>query len=174
VSDEAADQPAVPTDSAEAEPAVAEERGVEAAGPAGDGENINIAVVRASWDELLTAIRPHSRMVEALLKDCKPISVDGDTLTLGFFYAFHKQRVEEPENKSLITAMLKRVLGTSLRMRCVMIDKDTAVQEVQKRRPKDKYQQAAEDPVIRAAVEQFGAQIAGIESAPSALEDEKE
>lgn len=138
------------------------------------GEASDIDVVRANWDELLTAIRPHSRMVEALLKDCKPIALDGEVVTLGFFYPFHRKRVEEPKNKSLVTSMLRRVLGAELEVRCVMIDKDTANQEIQKRRPKDKYQQAAEDPVIQAAVEKYGARIAGIEDSPPASEDEKE
>ncbi|MFQ5859093.1 MAG: DNA polymerase III subunit gamma/tau [Anaerolineae bacterium] len=142
--------------------------------PAGDGGTIDLGTVEANWDELLLAIRPHSRMVEALLKDCKPIAVDGDVVTLGFFYPFHRERVEEPKSKSMVTAMLGRVLRAEVQVRCVMVDKSTAAQEVQKRRPKDKYQQAAEDPVIQAAVERFGARIAGIESSPLASDDEEE
>ncbi|MFQ5594892.1 MAG: DNA polymerase III subunit gamma/tau [Anaerolineae bacterium] len=141
-------------------------------GPASAGGGIEISAVRDNWDELLTAIRPHSRMVEALLKDCRPIAVEGDVVTLAFFYPFHRQRVEEPKNKSLVTAMLERVLGVRVRVQCVMIDKGAAAQEVQKRRPKDRYQQAAEDPVIQAAVEKFGARIAGIESRPLAADEE--
>ncbi len=135
---------------------------------------MDIGAIRANWDELLTAIRPHSRMVEALLKDCKPLSLDSNVVTLGFFYPFHRKRVEEPKNKSLVTSMLKRVMGVQLEIRCVMFDEDTAVEEVQKRRPKDKYQQATEDPVIQAAVEKYGARIAGFEDSPSVPEDEKE
>jgi hypothetical protein len=137
------------------------------------GGAIDLASVVANWEELLTAVRPHSRTVEALLKDCKPVAVDDDVVTLGFFYAFHRERVEEPKNKHLITAMLKRVLGKPLRLRCVMVDKNTAAREVQKRRPKDKYQRAAEDPVIQAAVENLGARIVSIESNPSDSDDKE-
>jgi DNA polymerase-3 subunit gamma/tau len=144
----------------------------EAAQPAVGG-TIDLTTVMANWEELLAAVRPHSRTVEALLKDCKPVAVDEDVVTLGFFYAFHRERVEEPKNKGLITAMLKRVLGKPLRLRCVMVDKSTAVREVQKRRPKDKYQRAAEDPVIQAAVENLGARIVSIESNPLESDDKE-
>lgn len=163
------EQPASPTAGTDAEPGIGS-----AGGPALVSNSIDISAVISNWDELLTAIRPHSRMVEALLKDCKPIAVEGDVVTLGFFYPFHQQRVEEPKSKALVTTMLERVLGSRVRVKCVMIDKSAAAQEVQKRRPKDKYQQATEDPVIQAAVEKFGARIAGIESRQWAADDERE
>ncbi len=172
--DVAGKQPAVPADDEGEEPATHGEEGEAVPGPAGGSGAIDISVVKANWDELLTAIRPHSRMVEALLKDCIPIAAEENVVTLGFFYPFHRERVEEPKNKSLVTAMMERVLGTRVQVRCVMVDRSTAAQEVQKRRPKDKYQQAAEDPVIQAAVEKFGARIAGIESHPVAPEEERE
>ncbi len=170
----AVEPPATRTTDAAAGPAVGSGEDEALPTPAERSGNIDIDAVKANWDELLTAIRPHSRMVEALLKDCTPMAVDGDVITLGFFYPFHRQRVEEPKNKSLVTAMLQRVLGARVQVQCVMMDKGTAVQEVQKRRPKDKYQQAAEDPVIRAAVEKFGARIAGIETHLPASDEEKE
>lgn len=166
----AADQPASEIAEPGAEPEAESGAGKPEPAPAAGGA-VDISAVKANWDELLTAIRPHSRMVEALLKDCEPITVDGDVVTLGFFYPFHRERVEQPENKSLVTAMLGRVLDAEVQLRCVMVDKSTAAQEVEKRRPKDKYQQAAEDPVIQAAVEKFGARIAGIESAPPASDE---
>ncbi len=167
-------QPASRTADTDAEPGIGSDAGGGGPALAGGSESIDVTTVRNNWEELLTAIRPHSRMVEALLKDCKPIAVEGDVLTLGFFYPFHRQRVEEPKCKSLVTAMLERVLGAKVRVQCVMIDKSAAAQEVQKRRPKDKYQQATEDPVIQAVVEKFGARIAGIESRPLAADDERE
>lgn len=137
-------------------------------------EAIGVDRIKEHWGELLTVVRPHSRTVEALLKDCEPLAIEEDVVTLGFFYPFHRERIEEPQNKALVTEMLGRVLKMQVQLRCVMVDKDTAAEEVQKRRPKDKYQRAAEDPVIQAAVEKFGARIVGVESASPASGDEKE
>jgi DNA polymerase-3 subunit gamma/tau len=147
---------------------------VEARAKEAQGRNntIDINAVKAQWEELLVAIRPHNRIVEALLRDCEPVGVDGNTITIGFLYPFHREKVEEPRNKSLVTSMLGRVFGTDLQLNCIMIDKKKATQEVQKRRPKDKYQRAAEDPVIQATVAKYGAQITGVESAP--LENNEE
>jgi DNA polymerase-3 subunit gamma/tau len=131
------------------------------------GAAVALSDVQANWEELLATIRPHSRMVEALLKDCRPVNVEGDVVTLGFFYPFHRQRIEEPKNRALVESMLGRILSTQVQVRCVMIDKETASAEVQKRRPKDRYSQAVEDPVIQAAVEKFGARVAGVEEMPA-------
>ena len=124
--------------------------------------------VQRNWTELLAAIRPHSRMVEALLKDCRPVRVREDVVTLGFFYPFHRQRIEEPKHRALVEQMLQRVLGVRVRVECTMIEK---TEEVEKRRPKDKYRRAVEDPVIQAAVEKFGARVVGVEDAPSNEEE---
>lgn len=127
--------------------------------------------VQRNWAELLAAIRPHSRMVEALLKDCRPVGVQEDAVTLGFFYPFHKQRIEEPKHRALVEKMLQRVLGVRVRVECTMIDKESVAEGIQKRRPKDKYRQAVEDPVIQAAVEKFGARVVGVENPPPVDEE---
>ena len=121
--------------------------------------------VRGRWPQVLAAIKPHSRNVEALLKSCEPIAVEGSTVTLGFYYAFHKEKIEEPQHAALVERALGQVLGAPHRIKCTLSPKDQ--RRVKKERPKTKYDIAAEDPLIQAAVQKYGAHIADVQTPPS-------
>jgi DNA polymerase-3 subunit gamma/tau len=125
----------------------------------------SLEAVRDRWPQVLATIKPHSRNVEALLKSCEPIAVEGSTVTLGFYYAFHKGKVEEPRHTALVEQALSQVLGAPHRIRCTLSPKDQ--RPVEEQRPKTKYEIAAEDPLIQAAVQKYGAHIADIQAPPS-------
>jgi DNA polymerase-3 subunit gamma/tau len=113
--------------------------------------DLSLDVIKAQWANVLAKIRPHSKQVEAWLRGCEPLSFDGETLTLGFFYELHKSRIEnQPQDKLVIEKGLAEVFGKPLRVKCVLSPK------------KAKMQAAENDPLIRAAVNQFGAQIVDI------------
>jgi DNA polymerase-3 subunit gamma/tau len=121
--------------------------------------------VRERWPQILAAIKPHSRNVEALLKSCEPVAVEGSTVTLGFYYAFHKEKVEEPHHTALVEQAVSQVLGASHRVKCTMSSRDRP--HVEEERPRTKYDIASEDPLIQAAVKKYGAHIADVQSPSS-------
>jgi len=121
---------------------------------------IGLQVVQSQWPDVLKAVRAQNRSVEALLKDCRPVSVEGDTVVLGFPYPFHKQRIEDPRGKAVVEAALHRVLGGVRRIRCVLVEKEGRSQERQV--PRTTRDLVADDPVIKAAVEKYGAEIAEV------------
>ena len=112
------------------------------------------------WPEVMAGVRKLSRNLEALLKDSRPVSLDGTVFTLGFYYPFHKQKVEEPKSKALVEQVLQQLFGTSYTLRCVLIPKDA--RQVELERPKTKFDLAAEDPVVREAVKRYGARIVDV------------
>ncbi|MFQ6057792.1 MAG: DNA polymerase III subunit gamma/tau [Anaerolineae bacterium] len=120
--------------------------------------------VRDKWPQVLAAIRPHSRNVEALLKSCKPVAVEGSTVTLGFYYTFHKSKIEEPQHTALVERALSQVLGAAYHIKCILASRDQRKAEGE--RPRTKYEIAAEDPLIQEAVRKFGARIADVQSPP--------
>ncbi|HID85886.1 MAG TPA: DNA polymerase III subunit gamma/tau [Anaerolineae bacterium] len=122
--------------------------------------------VRDRWPQVLAAIKPHSRNVEALLKSCEPIAVEGSTVTLGFYYTFHKEKIEEPQHAALVERVLSQVLGAPHRIKCTLSPRDQRRVKKEKR-PKTKHEVVAEDPLIRAAVEKYGAHIADVQTPPS-------
>jgi len=80
--------------------------------------------IRLNWARILRAIKPHNRSLEALLKSCAPVSVEGDLVTLGFYYEFHKEKVEETRHKTLLEQVMGKILGGSCRVRCVLTPRE--------------------------------------------------
>lgn len=115
----------------------------------------------AHWSEVLAAVRAQSRIIEALLKDCRPIGVEGQTVILGFFYSSHQKRIEEPKTKTLVEQALSQVLGGNFRLQCKLTPKSP--QEMEAERPKNKFEVATEDPLIQMALKKYGARVANIE-----------
>lgn len=72
------------------------------------------------WSQVLTAVKSHNHSVEALLKGCQPKKLEGDVLTLEFFYQFHKERIEETKNRRLVETVAEEIFGKPVKIRCVL------------------------------------------------------
>lgn len=81
--------------------------------------------LNAAWYSALKAIRPKNVSLEALLRSSEPLDIDDDELTIRFFYAFHKQKVNETKNLSLLTEALTAAFGRRLKVKFVMGQRPT-------------------------------------------------
>lgn len=103
------------------------------------------------------------------MRSCEPVAVEGDVVLLEFAHNFHRSKVEEEHNKRLIEDVLSTLVGQRYRVRCVLVRRERAVTPPQRPVSKSAGEKAtpsaeqiiAEDPVVRAAVEDLGAQIVG-------------
>jgi DNA polymerase-3 subunit gamma/tau len=131
----------------------------------GDG-SLTPETLRSRWPEFLNALRPRNLSLEALMRSCEPVAVEGDVVSLEFAHNFHRSKVEEEHNKRLIEDVLSTLIGQRYRVRCVL-GQERAVTPPQRPVSKSAGGEAApsaeqiiaEDPVVRAAVEDLGAQI---------------
>jgi hypothetical protein len=90
-------------------------------------------------------------MAEALLRDAEPVTVEGDLIVLGFYYQGHVERFEKQTNvKAMIEKALGEIFQQPCRVKCVLSPKKVRLKAVE------------EDPLIRVAVNQLGAQITEI------------
>jgi len=132
----------------------------------GDG-SLTPEVLRNRWSELLNTLRPRNLSLEALMRACEPVAVERDTVVLGFVHDFHRGKVEEEHNKRDVEDVLSNLAGQRYRVRCVLSGQGNAPQPSQRpasesaggRAVSSAEQIMAEDPVVRAAVEDLGAQI---------------
>lgn len=90
------------------------------------------------WQDILMAVRPVNASIEGLLRSSKPVAYDGKTLTLGVFYKFHKERLEDAHHKKVLEDVLTKVLNGPTRIACTLVDPPAKVI----------MQEAAHEPVL--------------------------
>lgn len=98
--------------------------------------------VQAKWPGVLEEVKKKKRSTQAFLLEGKPAGVKGDTLYLVFKegYSFHKDKFNQPENKTVVEEILHQVLGQKLSLQSVM---------------ENEY----EDQCVQQAVEFFGSEL---------------
>ncbi len=151
--------------SAEASPAAASrpgDGGVATPAAAGTQDADGLAALAARWGEVLRAVEQRDRNLAALLKDARPVALEAEVLSIGFFYPFHAKRAAQDDKLALIGAAVAAVAGRSLGLQCLVVAPSQAEQAA---RPRSKTDQAGQDPVVRHALEQMGARISGLSAA---------
>ena len=126
----------------------------------GDG-SLTPDALRNRWTELLSALRPRNLSLEALMHSCEPVAVEEDVVVLGFTHKFHRSKVEEERNKQIVEETLSDLLGQQYRVRCILAQQERAEGTAPRStaRAKSAEQMIADDPVVRAAVQDLGAQV---------------
>jgi len=111
----------------------------------------NIDYLRSRWREFIKSLRGEgsSGNLDAFLRSaCDPIALEDDTLVLGFYYSFHKEKIEDAKYRYLVEKKLKEVFGQPYKIRCILVDYKREVPS----------QARTQNPVIKAALE-MGARI---------------
>jgi len=107
--------------------------------------------LRSRWREFIKSLRGEgsSGNLDAFLRSaCDPVALEDDTLVLGFYYSFHKEKIEDAKYRHLVEKKLKEVFGQPYKIRCILVDSKREVPP----------QARTQNPVIKAALE-MGAKI---------------
>jgi len=80
------------------------------------------AITDDIWKSILAHVRPINTSIEALLRAAKPIAFDGRVLTLGVYYRFHKERLEEGSHRRVLEEVVAEVLGNPIRILCTLTE----------------------------------------------------
>ena len=78
------------------------------------------AHVNEVWPLVVQTMGGRSKTVQALLRDVVQKSVVGDEVSLGFRYPLHRDRLDKPENRAMLAAIIKEIVGTPLKIRCIV------------------------------------------------------
>jgi DNA polymerase-3 subunit gamma/tau len=111
----------------------------------------DIDYLRSRWREFIKSLRGEgsSGNLDAFLRSaCNPVALEDDTLVLGFYYSFHKEKIEDAKYRHLVEKKLQEIFGRPYKIRCILVDSKSEVSS----------QARTQDPVIRAALE-MGARI---------------
>jgi len=144
---------------------------------ASSGLKLTLTTINSQWGRILGEAKIRSRSIEALLKSCRPLGVEGQEVVLGFHHPFHKGKIEEANNKALVESVVSQVVNSSCNIRCVLLPRgEQQAQPVQRPAKKlqkdtveneetvgDKYSSIAGDPLIQEAVSKYGAQVVEVQ-----------
>lgn len=76
--------------------------------------NVGMDQIIAKWNEVLAKVKQHNHSLSFILRVCRPKNINGGQLQMAFKYKFHKDRVDEPNIKSIIEKVLQQVYGLPL------------------------------------------------------------
>jgi len=79
--------------------------------------------VKNRWSEVLEGVKKIKITTYAFLVEAELSEEYSDEIVLGFKtgHAFHKERIEQAENRQVVERVLQNVLGHSVRLKCQMI-----------------------------------------------------
>ncbi|MCS7250831.1 MAG: DNA polymerase III subunit gamma/tau [Anaerolineae bacterium] len=111
--------------------------------------SLTLEALRERWASILKAVRAQSLPTEALLKSCVLHSVEGNTVVLIWPSELLREKFQDPRTKAqaLVEDILSHTFGFPVMIQNIVARKT-------RRRPL-----ATEDPLIRHAMEEFGAQV---------------
>jgi len=112
-------------------------------------------VTEEVWKRILAAVRPINTSIEALLRAAKPMQFDGNTLTLGVFYKFHKERLEEGMHRRILEDVVATIMGIPVRISCVLTEPPVK-NPVEEKRQEVVLTEGEDTDIIKAAKEIFG------------------
>jgi hypothetical protein len=75
-----------------------------------------------TWKKILSEIKSTSISVASLLSSAKLLDFNGDSLKLGVYYKFHKDKLEENRNRKIMEEAMQRVLAKDIKYECVLAE----------------------------------------------------
>ncbi len=103
---------------------------------------MKLEITEEVWRTILAHVKPINTSIEALLRAARPIGYDGKVLTLGVFYKFHKERLEENSHRRVLEDVVAGVLGNPARIVCTLTEPPV------RREPEVKNPPAGGEPVL--------------------------
>lgn len=82
----------------------------------------SIDVDDSAWKKILELVKPVNASMEALLRAAKPVNYNGKCLTLGVYYKFHKERIEESKHRKILEEIVAKVLQSPTKVTCILVD----------------------------------------------------
>lgn len=75
--------------------------------------------VTSNWRKFLEEIKPFNHSLNALLFNCQPVKVDDFAVTIAAKYAFHKDKINETENRLTIEKVLGNILESKVKVSAI-------------------------------------------------------
>ena len=141
------------------------------------------AAVTLNWEQVQEEVANASSRIAAFLERGRFVSVDGHVVIIGFAKQEMAARgmIENPDNMAVLTSICERLSGQTVRLRIVELTESdpSGPTMAQLRAAKEKeqrlvlFEQARAHPVVKQALEIFGAELAEVRSVSNQKEVEE-
>jgi hypothetical protein len=91
---------------------------------AADAGYASIESWQGNWVNLLEAVNRRDRALAGVLRDCRPVAADQETLTIGAPYRFHLERLREPARLDALTHAAAEVAGSPRKVEASYVGQD--------------------------------------------------
>lgn len=75
---------------------------------------VNFEEIMQKWPEIILALKEYNHSLSTFLKAGRPLRTDGQTLVMGFKYAFHWERVRESKNRQKLEEILEKIFSEKI------------------------------------------------------------
>jgi len=85
-----------------------------------------LKTIRDNWRVFIDSLAGEgaSGNLNAFIRSaCQPVAVEDGVLVLGFYYAFHKEKIEDPKYRQILERKLEEIFGKRYQLRCILIDR---------------------------------------------------
>lgn len=96
-----------------------------------NSKDISLEEIKEKWAQAMELVKSAKISLRAFLTECIPYEIKEEGLVLLFKngYTFHKERVEEEENKRIVQQALEKVVGVQLKIICLLEEEDNETLE---------------------------------------------
>jgi DNA polymerase-3 subunit gamma/tau len=89
----------------------------------------DIESLRARWNEVVNSLKGFgsNKNLDAILRSSSmPMEIKGDALVIGFYYKYHKEKVEDPKYRYIVERRITEFMGTHYKVECVLVEKPSS------------------------------------------------
>jgi len=118
--------------------------------------------LRSTWSKLLKAIKEkHPPALRALLIEASPVSISDDSLTIDFDIKrnWHREQVQETENKQIIQAELSELAGKPMKLNINSPENDQDSEESPPTSQVDMQRDAKKDENVQLVLDAFNGRV---------------
>lgn len=96
-----------------------------------NSKDISLEEIKEKWAQAMELVKNAKISLRAFLTECIPYEIKEEGLVLLFKngYTFHKERVEEEENKRIVQQALEKVIGVQLKIICLLEEEENETLE---------------------------------------------
>lgn len=101
-------------------------------GKTGAESALTLETVRQRWPEVMGLVQAKNHSLRLVCNVATPLQLDGEILTLGVRFVFHRERIELPKNRIIIEEALRDAFGRQVVLKAVVSEQAPVVTSYEK------------------------------------------